>query len=139
MWRSYALTLPLFFLLCQTSMRAQVVVPAGTILHCTLDEPNFSSATAEVGDPVLCNLSSLQQFGRTVFPQVATCRVTSKQLRSPAILSARDICRFNLTGSASPVQIYRSPAKSSWRTDIESTVKATSWAAAMPSVMCLSG
>jgi hypothetical protein len=69
MWRSYALTLPLFFLLCQTSMRAQVVVPAGTILHCTLDEPNFSSATAEVGDPVLCNLSSLQQFGRTVFPR----------------------------------------------------------------------
>jgi hypothetical protein len=68
-WRSYALTLPLFFLLCQTNMRAQVVVPAGTILHCTLDEPNFSSATAEVGDPVLCNLSSLQQFGRTVFPR----------------------------------------------------------------------
>jgi hypothetical protein len=70
MWRIYALTLPLFFMLCQTSTRAQeVVVPAGTLIHCTLDEPNFSSATAEVGDPVLCHLSSLQQFGRTVFPR----------------------------------------------------------------------
>jgi hypothetical protein len=70
MWRIYALMLPLFFMLCQTSARAQeVVVPAGTLIHCTLDEPNFSSATAEVGDPVLCHLSSLQQFGRTVFPR----------------------------------------------------------------------
>jgi hypothetical protein len=70
MWRTYALVLPLFFLLCQESTRAQdVVVPAGTLLHCTLDEPNFSSATAEVGDPVLCHLRSLQQFGRTIFPR----------------------------------------------------------------------
>ena len=70
MWRIYALTLPLFFMLCQTSTRAQeVVVPAGTLIHCALDEPNFSSATAEVGDPVLSHLSSLQQFGRTVFPR----------------------------------------------------------------------
>jgi len=46
-----------------------VVVPAGTLLHCTLDEPNFSSATAEVGDPVVCHLRSLQEFGRVVFPR----------------------------------------------------------------------
>ncbi len=39
MWRTYTLTLPLFFLLCHTSTRAQeVVVPAGTLLHCTMDE-----------------------------------------------------------------------------------------------------
>lgn len=70
MWRTYGLVLPLFFLLCQGSTRAQdVVVPAGTLLHCTLDEPNFSSATAAVGDPVLCQLRSLQQFGRTIFPR----------------------------------------------------------------------
>lgn len=70
MLRNYALVLPLFFLLCQGSTRAQdVVVPAGTLLHCTLDEPNFSSATAAVGDPVLCHLRSLQQFGRTIFPR----------------------------------------------------------------------
>ena len=70
MWRTYALALSFFFLLCQTSTRAQeVVVPAGTLIHCTMDEPNFSSATAEVGDPVLCHLRSLQQLGETVFPR----------------------------------------------------------------------
>jgi hypothetical protein len=58
------------FLSVQANARAdEIVVPAGTLLHCTLDEPNFSSATADVGDPVLCHLSSLQQFGHIVFPR----------------------------------------------------------------------
>ena len=39
-------------------------VPAGTLLHCTLDEPNFSSKTAQVGDPVLCHVNSVEMFGR---------------------------------------------------------------------------
>lgn len=70
MWRTYALISLFCLLLCQTGIRAQeIVVPAGTLLHCTLDEPNFSSATADIGDPVLCHLSGLQQFGRTVFPR----------------------------------------------------------------------
>lgn len=51
-------------------VRAQdVLVPAGTLLQCTLDEPNFSSATAAVGDPVLCHLRTLEEFGRPVFPR----------------------------------------------------------------------
>ena len=45
------------------------LVPAGTLLHCTLDEPNFSSATAAVGDPVLCHLRTMQEFGKPVFPR----------------------------------------------------------------------
>lgn len=45
------------------------MVPAGTLLQCTLDEPNFSSATAAIGDPVLCHLRSMQQFGRPLFPR----------------------------------------------------------------------
>jgi len=58
------------FLGLQASTRAQdIVVPAGTLLHCTLDEPNLSSATASVGDPVICHLSSLQEFGHVVFPR----------------------------------------------------------------------
>lgn len=46
-----------------------ILVPAGTLLHCTLDEPNFSSATAAIGDPVLCHLRTMQEFGRPVFPR----------------------------------------------------------------------
>jgi hypothetical protein len=45
------------------------LVPAGTLLQCTLDEPNFSSVTAAVGDPVLCHLRTMQQFGRPLFPR----------------------------------------------------------------------
>src|SRR5208283_6200582 len=46
-----------------------LLVPAGTLLQCTLDEPNFSSATAAVGDPVLCQLRTMQEFGRPMFPR----------------------------------------------------------------------
>ncbi len=60
----------LVFLGLQASTKAQdILVPAGTLLKCTLDEPNFSSATAEVGDPVVCHLSSLREFGQNVFPR----------------------------------------------------------------------
>ena len=60
----------LVFLALQASTKAQdILVPAGTLLKCTLDEPNFSSATADVGDPVICHLSSLREFGQNVFPR----------------------------------------------------------------------
>jgi hypothetical protein len=48
-----------------------ILVPAGTLLRCTMNEPNFSSATAQVGDPVLCHLGSVQQFGHNAFPRGA--------------------------------------------------------------------
>ena len=58
------------FLGVQASTKAQdILVPAGTLLRCTLDEPNFSSATADIGDPVICHLAALRQFGKTVFPR----------------------------------------------------------------------
>lgn len=54
----------------QTRTKAQdIVVPAGTLLHCTLEEPNFSSSTASIGDPVICHLSSVREFGQVVFPR----------------------------------------------------------------------
>src|SRR6202166_1261975 len=53
----------------QTIHAQDQLVPAGTLLQCTLDEPNFSSATAAVGDPVLCHLRTMQQFGKPLFPR----------------------------------------------------------------------
>jgi hypothetical protein len=47
----------------------EVVIPAGTLLQCTLNEPNFSSATADVGDPVLCHLRSVTEFGQQAIPR----------------------------------------------------------------------
>jgi hypothetical protein len=46
-----------------------IVLPAGTLLQCTIDEPNFSSATAAVGDPVLCHLRGVVEFGQQAFPR----------------------------------------------------------------------
>jgi len=47
------------------------IVPAGTLLQCVIDEPNFSSATAAVGDPLVCHLRALDEFGKPAFPQGA--------------------------------------------------------------------
>src|SRR5271154_6264513 len=49
----------------------ETVLPAGTLLKCTMNEPNFSSATAAVGDPVLCHLHSVTEFGQQTFPRGA--------------------------------------------------------------------
>jgi hypothetical protein len=72
MRRNFAL---LTFVLCVLSTvlaQANEIIPAGTLLHCTIDEPNFSSKTAAVGDPLLCHLGSLGSFGHSVFPRGAT-------------------------------------------------------------------
>jgi len=56
------------FVLCMGGVRAQeLLVPAGTLLQCTMDEPNLSSATTTVGDPVLCHLKTFQEFGKPAF------------------------------------------------------------------------
>jgi hypothetical protein len=47
----------------------EVVLPAGTLLQCTLNEPNFSSSTVDVGDPVLCHLKGVTEFGQQAFPR----------------------------------------------------------------------
>jgi hypothetical protein len=48
-----------------------IVLPAGTLMTCVLDEPNFSSATTTVGDPFLCHPRPIQMFGQSVFPRGA--------------------------------------------------------------------
>jgi hypothetical protein len=67
---SLYLTFVLFCLGTSGTLQARdTVVPAGTLLTCTLDEPKFSSATVSVGDPFLCYPRTVQQFGQIVFPR----------------------------------------------------------------------
>ena len=61
-----ALTLIAFTL---SASAREMVLPAGTLLQCTMNEPNFSSATADVGDPVLCHLRGVTEFGQQAFPR----------------------------------------------------------------------
>jgi hypothetical protein len=62
------LAVSLFTFTLSASAR-DVVVPAGTLLQCTLSEPNLSSATVDVGDPVLCHLRGVTVFGQQAFPR----------------------------------------------------------------------
>src|SRR4029077_17062488 len=68
-------SLVLTLILCVSAIAARAakeeMIPAGTLLHCTLDEPNFSAKTAQVGDPVLCHLGPVSTFGPSVFPRGA--------------------------------------------------------------------
>ena len=64
------LAVSLFALTLSASAR-EMVLPAGTLLKCTMNEPNFSSATVAVGDPVLCHLHSVTEFGQQTFPRGA--------------------------------------------------------------------
>lgn len=62
---------------------AKDLIPAGTILHCTMDEPNFSAKTAVVGDPVLCHLGPLGSFGHSIFPRGAQLGGHLEDYRKP--------------------------------------------------------
>jgi hypothetical protein len=48
--------------------RAEQLIPAGSVMQCMVSEPNLSSKTAHVGDPVLCQVSHSEMYGRSVFP-----------------------------------------------------------------------
>jgi hypothetical protein len=60
-----------FLTLTLSASAREMVLPAGTLLQCTMNEPHFSSATVAVGDPVLCHLHSVTEFGQQTFPRGA--------------------------------------------------------------------
>jgi hypothetical protein len=67
----------------EAQIAAGEVLPAGTLLQCTLDEPNFSSHTAQLGDPVLCHVGALAVFGHSVFPRGAYLAGRFQEYRDP--------------------------------------------------------
>lgn len=47
---------------------ADQLIPAGSLIECTISEPGLSSKTVAVGDPVLCQVSHFTMYGHSVFP-----------------------------------------------------------------------
>ena len=47
---------------------AEQLIPAGSVMQCMVAEPNLSSKMMHVGDPVLCQVSHAELYGRSVFP-----------------------------------------------------------------------
>ncbi len=88
MFRKYlVLFLPVLLLLPLVSpAAAKDLIPAGTVIYCIMDEPNFSAKTAQVGDPVLCNLGPLRSFGHSVFPRGAQLSGHLQDARDPGHL-----------------------------------------------------
>jgi hypothetical protein len=66
---SYAVLAVSLLSLTLSASAREMVLPAGTLLQCTMNEPNFSSSTVAVGDPVLCHLHSVTEFGQQTFPR----------------------------------------------------------------------
>jgi hypothetical protein len=79
----------LFTLLLVAPAGAKDLIPAGTILYCTLDEPNFSAKTATVGDPVLCQLGPLRSFGHSVLTHGAQLSGHLQDYKNPGHLAGK--------------------------------------------------
>ncbi len=51
-----------------TAYAADQLIPAGSLIQCTVAEPRLSSKTADIGDPVLCQVSPMERYGRSMLP-----------------------------------------------------------------------
>jgi hypothetical protein len=51
-----------------SSYAAEQLIPAGSLISCTLSEPKLSSKNTAVGDPVLCQLGHSERYGRSILP-----------------------------------------------------------------------
>ena len=44
------------------------LIPAGSLIQCTISEPKLSARTTAIGDPVLCRMGHSERYGRSVLP-----------------------------------------------------------------------
>jgi hypothetical protein len=58
----------LFLLGSALVARADQLVPAGSVITCTIAENKISSKTEKIGDPILCQLGHSEAYGRNSFP-----------------------------------------------------------------------
>jgi len=51
-----------------TGFAAEQLIPAGSLIACTVSEQGLSSKTESVGDPVLCQVGQVELYGRSTLP-----------------------------------------------------------------------
>jgi hypothetical protein len=51
-----------------TLSAGEQIIPAGSLINCTVSEPKLSSKTTSIGDPVLCQLGMTERYGRSMLP-----------------------------------------------------------------------
>jgi hypothetical protein len=64
----YPLAVVLLVLPALAIAGAEQLIPSGSVMQCTVSEPNVSSKTTHIGDPVLCRLSRSELYGRSTVP-----------------------------------------------------------------------
>ena len=89
----------------------ETIVPGGTLLRCTVDEPRFPSQTAEAGDPVLCQVSSLEMFGRPVFPRGAYISGRLESFHDPGRFVGKGWMKLEFDSISMPDTALPLPAK----------------------------
>jgi hypothetical protein len=107
------------FLLCaapmgwaqQVAVQNGTYLPAGTLLGCTLDEPNFNSQTARPGDPVLCRTTSVEMFGRQVIPRGAYLSARLRDYRDPGHFAGKGWIQLEFTSLTLPCGTFPMNAK----------------------------
>lgn len=83
------LTIVILAFAAHSPAQDQTVVRAGELVHCSLEEPNLSSATTEVGEPIVCYLHSFREFGRSVFPRGSFLTGRVSDYREPGRLAGK--------------------------------------------------
>ena len=84
------IVLAVALLVPQLHLHAQeIVLRAGRLLKCTLEEPNFSSRTAQIGEPVICYTGPLREFGVSVFPRGSYLTGRLVDYRDPGRLAGK--------------------------------------------------
>lgn len=65
----FSALLPFLFLAAPIAgFAAEQLIPAGSLVQCTVSEPKLSSKTTDIGDPVLCQVNHVESYGRSVIP-----------------------------------------------------------------------
>lgn len=66
--KSIAVALSILLYPCAAAFASDQLIPAGSLMNCTLSEPRISSKTMSIGDPVLCRVGHAERVGRSTLP-----------------------------------------------------------------------
>jgi len=78
-----ALATSLSFIAPAASYAADQLIPAGSIVQCSVAESKISSKTTAIGDPVLCSLNPVEKYGRGQMPYGALLEGRFEDYKDP--------------------------------------------------------
>ena len=73
----------LFSVVMPVASYADQLIPAGSIISCSVAESKISSKTTAIGDPVLCTLSPVEKYGRGQMPYGALLEGRFEDYKDP--------------------------------------------------------